>query len=283
MLVQGVAGDEGRLGYFGFSYYEENQDTLKALQVENPKTGQCVAPSVATAQNNSYKPLSRPLFIYAKGSPFKRPEVQAFLAYIFATRRRSPPGRSSSRSRRHSSSARRRASSPPSSRPTRPSIISSDPRGAADAPPLAQEGLCVTHRPARYSPRRGGVEGLCRAAGASYPSAARRMRPPRSGSRRTNTISVPPGSRVSSSIPAPTRRGHRQRQDPGDEDVPGHPPAHGRQAADRAGAEHRAGDRLCGRDRQAEVRGRPEDRRARRLRGEPCGGSIFAIRVPIVG
>ena len=84
VLVQGVAGTRGGMGYFGFSYYEENQSRLKALQVENPKTGQCVTPSIATTQNNSYKPLSRPLFIYAKGTSFRRPEVQAFLAYIFA-------------------------------------------------------------------------------------------------------------------------------------------------------------------------------------------------------
>ena len=84
VLVQGVAGTKGGLGYFGFSYYEENQSRLKALQVQNPKTGQCVTPSIATTQNNSYKPLSRPLFIYAKGASFRRPEVQAFLAYIFA-------------------------------------------------------------------------------------------------------------------------------------------------------------------------------------------------------
>ena len=84
VLVQGVAGTRGGLGYFGFSYYEENQSRLKALQIENPKTGQCVTPSVATAQNSSYKPLARPLFIYAKGSSFRRPEVQAFIAYIFA-------------------------------------------------------------------------------------------------------------------------------------------------------------------------------------------------------
>ena len=84
VLVQGVAGTRGGLGYFGFSYYEENQSRLKALQIENPKTGQCVTPSVATAQSNAYRPLSRPLFVYAKGSSFKRPEVQAFLAYIFA-------------------------------------------------------------------------------------------------------------------------------------------------------------------------------------------------------
>ena len=84
VLVQGVAGTRGGMGYFGFSYYEENQSRLNALQVENPKTGQCVPPSIATTQNNSYKPLSRPLFIYAKGTSFRRPEVQAFLAYIFA-------------------------------------------------------------------------------------------------------------------------------------------------------------------------------------------------------
>jgi phosphate transport system substrate-binding protein len=84
VLVQGVAGTKGGLGYFGFSYFEENQSRLKALQVQNPKTGQCVTPSVANAQNNSYKPLARPLFVYAKGSSFRRPEVQAFLAYIFA-------------------------------------------------------------------------------------------------------------------------------------------------------------------------------------------------------
>ena len=84
VLVQGVSGTKGGMGYFGFSYYDENKDKLKALQVENPKTGKCETPSVATAQSGAYKPLSRPLFIYAKGSSFKRKEVQAFFAYIFA-------------------------------------------------------------------------------------------------------------------------------------------------------------------------------------------------------
>ena len=83
VLVQGVSGEKGGLGYFGFSYFEENQTRLKAVQVRNPKTGQCVAPSIATAQSGAYKPLARPLFIYAKGSSFKRPEVQGFLRYIF--------------------------------------------------------------------------------------------------------------------------------------------------------------------------------------------------------
>ena len=83
VLVTGVSGERGGMGYFGYSYFTENQSRLNAVQVRNPKTDACVAPGVATVHNNSYKPLSRPLFIYAKGSSFKRPEVQAFLDYIF--------------------------------------------------------------------------------------------------------------------------------------------------------------------------------------------------------
>lgn len=64
VTVQGVSGDKGALGYFGFSYFEENQDTLKALEIDGG--GGCVAPSVATAQDGSYTPLSRPLFMYVK-------------------------------------------------------------------------------------------------------------------------------------------------------------------------------------------------------------------------
>ena len=83
VLVQGVSGERGGLGYFGFSYYIENQSRLNAVQVTNPKTSRCVTPSKASVFSNSYKPLSRPLFIYAKGSSFKRQEVQAFIDYIF--------------------------------------------------------------------------------------------------------------------------------------------------------------------------------------------------------
>jgi phosphate transport system substrate-binding protein len=83
VTVQGVAGDKGALGYFGFSYYDENKGKLKAVQIRNPKTGNCVAPSITTTQNNTYKPLARPLFVYAKGSAFRRKEVQAFIDYIF--------------------------------------------------------------------------------------------------------------------------------------------------------------------------------------------------------
>jgi phosphate transport system substrate-binding protein len=66
VIVQGVSGDEGALGYLGFSYYEENQDKLKALEVDGGQG--CVAPSVEAAQNDTYTPLSRPLFMYLKTS-----------------------------------------------------------------------------------------------------------------------------------------------------------------------------------------------------------------------
>ena len=83
VLVQGVSGERGGMGYFGYSYYTENRSRLNAVQIRNPKTDRCVTPGVASVHNNTYKPLSRPLFIYAKGSSFKRREVQAFIDYIF--------------------------------------------------------------------------------------------------------------------------------------------------------------------------------------------------------
>ena len=79
-IVTGVTGERGGLGYFGFSYFEENQDTLKALEIDGGDG--CIAPSVETAQDGSYKPLSRPLFIYAKKESFAKPEVEAFVRYM---------------------------------------------------------------------------------------------------------------------------------------------------------------------------------------------------------
>ena len=78
--VTGVAGEKGGLGYFGFSYFEENQDKLKAVEIDGGDG--CVAPSVATAQDGTYKPLSRPLFIYVKKESLARPEVEAFLRFV---------------------------------------------------------------------------------------------------------------------------------------------------------------------------------------------------------
>ena len=70
VTVQGVSGTAGAMGYFGYSYYEENQDNLKALEVDSG-TG-CVAPSPETAQDGTYTPLSRPLFIYVANKSLHR-------------------------------------------------------------------------------------------------------------------------------------------------------------------------------------------------------------------
>ncbi len=77
--VNGVEGAPGGMGYAGFSFYTENEGKLKALEVDNGKG--CVAPSVETAQDGAYAPLSRPLFIYPSEQALKKPEVKAFVDY----------------------------------------------------------------------------------------------------------------------------------------------------------------------------------------------------------
>ncbi|MBA2742403.1 MAG: PstS family phosphate ABC transporter substrate-binding protein [Actinobacteria bacterium] len=82
VIVQGVGGEEGGLGYFGFSYFEQNRETLKALEVDGGSG--CVAPSAATAQDGSYEPLSRPLYVYVKRSSFDGNEqVRNFVKFMF--------------------------------------------------------------------------------------------------------------------------------------------------------------------------------------------------------
>ena len=80
VLVQGVEGSEGGLGYFGFSYYEQAQDKLNLVGV-NGGDG-CVKPSSDAIQAGEYKPLSRPLFMYPSEKALKRPEVKAFMDYV---------------------------------------------------------------------------------------------------------------------------------------------------------------------------------------------------------
>jgi phosphate transport system substrate-binding protein len=80
-LVNGVAGDIDGLGYFGYAYYANNTDKLRAVAVQNGPAAQAVSPSPATIADKSYAPLSRPLFIYVKNSAMGRPEVVQFLTY----------------------------------------------------------------------------------------------------------------------------------------------------------------------------------------------------------
>ena len=85
VIVQGVSGEKGGLGYFGLSYYVENKDKLNLVKVN--AGGGCVAPNIKTVQSRRYKPLSRPLFIYVKRTSFQRPEVHAFIGYILKNER----------------------------------------------------------------------------------------------------------------------------------------------------------------------------------------------------
>jgi phosphate transport system substrate-binding protein len=80
ILVQGVSGDEGGLGYFGFSYYEQNQDKLNLVGVDGGDG--CVKPSIEAIQDGSYTPLSRPLFMYPSEQAIgDKPQVKGFLEY----------------------------------------------------------------------------------------------------------------------------------------------------------------------------------------------------------
>ena len=79
VIVQAVAGEQGGLGYFGYTYYEENQDSLKALEIDSGDG--CVAPSVETAQAGEYTPLARPLYVYVKNEAMGQPEVQEFMRF----------------------------------------------------------------------------------------------------------------------------------------------------------------------------------------------------------
>jgi phosphate transport system substrate-binding protein len=82
VIIQGVSGSKGALGYFGYTYLEENTDKLKGLEVNSG--GGCVAPSAATAQDGTYTPLSRELFIYVSNKGLEKPQVAKFVEFYLA-------------------------------------------------------------------------------------------------------------------------------------------------------------------------------------------------------
>ncbi len=87
VLVQGIAGDRGSLGFFGYAYYQENQDKLKLLDVDDgdPANGEgCVQPTDETVRTGTYQPLSRPIFIYVNAAQATDPAVQAFVEYYLS-------------------------------------------------------------------------------------------------------------------------------------------------------------------------------------------------------
>jgi phosphate transport system substrate-binding protein len=80
MLVTGVEGSKYALGYFGYAYYVENKDRLKLLGVD-AGDGKCIQPSLETVRANTYKPLSRPLYIYVSTASLRKPQIAAFVKY----------------------------------------------------------------------------------------------------------------------------------------------------------------------------------------------------------
>lgn len=82
ITIQGVAGDKNAIGFLGLAYVEENRGRIKPLSIKQPD-GSCVDPSVDTARDASYQPLSRPLFVYfSKGSLDEKQSVRDFADFI---------------------------------------------------------------------------------------------------------------------------------------------------------------------------------------------------------
>ncbi|MNI03312.1 Phosphate-binding protein PstS precursor [compost metagenome] len=81
VLVKGVAGDEFAMGYFGFSYFKENEATLNAVSIKVDDAAKAVAPTHDTIKDLSYKPLSRPIFIYPLKSALAKDHVKEFLKF----------------------------------------------------------------------------------------------------------------------------------------------------------------------------------------------------------
>ncbi len=82
VLVTGVASEPNAIGFFGFAYYRENTDKLRALPIKATAESAGVLPSVETVNDGTYTPLSRPVFIYVNAAhAAERPEVRAFVEY----------------------------------------------------------------------------------------------------------------------------------------------------------------------------------------------------------
>ena len=81
VLVQGVARDVNAIGYFGFSYYVENKDKLKAVAIVEKPGMSAVEPSLETVLKGTYQPLARPIFIYVSVKSLAKSEIKEFVQY----------------------------------------------------------------------------------------------------------------------------------------------------------------------------------------------------------
>lgn len=79
VLVQGVSGDKNAIGFFGFSYYKENEDKLKAVKIDAGKGS--IEPTFDNIKDGTYAPLSREIFIYVNNASLERAEVTSFVDF----------------------------------------------------------------------------------------------------------------------------------------------------------------------------------------------------------
>lgn len=84
VIVMGVSEDEDALGYFGYAFYEENQQRLKLVAVDKGD-GNCILPSVESVRDGTYQPLTRPLYIYVRKDALARPRVAEFVKFYLET------------------------------------------------------------------------------------------------------------------------------------------------------------------------------------------------------
>lgn len=89
VILMGVANDVGAMGYFGFAYYVENTDRVKALEIDDGDG--CTAPTMETIESGEYRPLSRQLYLYVSRESLERPEVRAFVDFYLANGRELVP------------------------------------------------------------------------------------------------------------------------------------------------------------------------------------------------
>ncbi len=84
MLVHGVSGDQYTLGYFGLAYYTQNKGKLKLVGIDNEDGRGAIQPSLETVNQGTYRPLSRPIFIYVSKKSAEKPEVKAFVEFYLS-------------------------------------------------------------------------------------------------------------------------------------------------------------------------------------------------------
>lgn len=80
-LVQGVAGDVGSLGFFGFAYYDAHRARVRAVPIAEHAGLPAIAPTAETIRSGAYRPLSRPVFLYVRADALTRPEVREFVSF----------------------------------------------------------------------------------------------------------------------------------------------------------------------------------------------------------